>query len=99
MVVPDWIWAQTEHSSLRTADWSRTQIQRTGSHRASSAESFRPLTEKDPVVALLSHSTKGSAKHADVDKVVEATVSLRKCARRTSIDGEFQIWMQPSFHP
>ena len=39
----------------------------------SSAESFKTLTGKEPVVAMLSHSTKGSAKHADVDKVVEAT--------------------------
>ena len=37
-----------------------------------SADSFKLLTEKDPVVAMLSHSTKGSAAHADVDKVVEA---------------------------
>ena len=39
----------------------------------SSADSFKLLVGKEPVVAMLSHSTKGSAKHADVDKVVEAT--------------------------
>ena len=44
----------------------------------SSAESFRILTGHEPVVAMLSHSTKGSAKHADVDKVVEATRIARE---------------------
>ena len=39
----------------------------------SSAESFKLLVQEEPIVAMLSHSTKGSAKHADVDKVVEAT--------------------------
>ena len=38
---------------------------------ASSAESFQLLVQEEPVVAMLSHSTMGSAKHADVDKVVE----------------------------
>ena len=43
---------------------------------ASSAESFKLLVQEEPVVAMLSHSTKGSAKHADVDKVVEANVLI-----------------------
>ena len=37
---------------------------------ASSAESFKLLVQEEPKVAFLSHSTMGSAKHADVDKVV-----------------------------
>ena len=40
---------------------------------ASSAESFEQLTGKKAKVAMLSHSTKGSAKHDLVTKVVEAT--------------------------
>ena len=39
----------------------------------SSARSFKSLVGAKPVIAMLSHSTRGSAKHALVDKVVEAT--------------------------
>ena len=42
----------------------------------SSAESFKMLVGKEPKVAMLSHSSKGSAKHADVDKVVDLKNSL-----------------------
>ncbi|MGF6989113.1 phosphate acetyltransferase [Lachnospiraceae bacterium PM6-15] len=58
----------------------------------SAAESFRTFVRKDPVVALLSHSTKGSAKHPDVDKVVEATkIAQANKPEGLLIDGEFQL--------
>ena len=38
-----------------------------------SAKSFKALIGAKPLIAMLSHSTKGSAKHALVDKMVEAT--------------------------
>lgn len=56
-----------------------------------SADSFKLLTGKEPVVAMLSHSTKGSAKHADVDKVVEATNIARELDPKMAVDGELQL--------
>ncbi len=43
-----------------------------------SAKSFELLVDETPVVAMLSHSTKGSAKHPDVDKVIEATEIVKE---------------------
>lgn len=57
----------------------------------SSAKSFELLVEKEPVVAMLSHSTKGSAAHADVDKVVEATRIAKELYPDIKLDGEFQL--------
>lgn len=57
---------------------------------SSSAKSFELLVEEEPVVAMLSHSTKGSAKHADVDKVVEATKIAKELYPEIKIDGELQ---------
>ena len=57
----------------------------------SSAESFELLVQKEPVVAMLSHSTKGSAKHADVDKVVEATRIAKESYPELKVDGELQL--------
>lgn len=58
---------------------------------ASSAESFQLLVQEEPVVAMLSHSTKGSAKHPDVDKMVEATRIAKEEHPELKLDGEFQL--------
>lgn len=58
---------------------------------ASSAESFELLVQDKAIVAMLSHSTKGSAKHADVDKVVEATKICKETYPGITVDGELQL--------
>ena len=57
---------------------------------ASSAESFEYLVGDKARVAMLSHSSHGSAAHADVDKVVEATKIAKKEYPQYLIDGELQ---------
>ena len=56
----------------------------------SSAESFETLVGTKAKVAMLSHSSMGSAKHADVDKVVEATRIAKETAPQFEIEGELQ---------
>ena len=58
---------------------------------ACSAESFELLAEKEAYVAMLSHSTMGSAKHPDVDKVVEATRIVKEAHPELNVDGELQL--------
>jgi len=56
----------------------------------SSAKSFKILVGAEPVVAMLSHSTLGSARHADVDKVAEATKLVKAADSALIVGGEFQ---------
>ena len=58
---------------------------------ASSADSFKLLVQEEPKVAFLSHSTMGSAKHADVDKVVEAVSIAKEKYPQYKMDGELQL--------
>ena len=56
----------------------------------SSASTYKALIGVEPVVAMLSFSTKGSAKHRTVAKIIAATKLAQEKVPDLAIDGELQ---------
>ena len=57
---------------------------------AASAKSFEQLTESEPVVAMLSYSTKGSAKNERLQPIIAAAKRVKDQYPNLKIDGELQ---------
>jgi phosphate acetyltransferase len=56
-----------------------------------SAKSFKQLVRAEPVIAMLSYSTKGSASSSDTEKVIKAMELAKKALPEVALDGEMQF--------
>ena len=63
-----------------------------------SAKSWKNLIGTDPVVAMLSHSTYGSAKNDDQAKVAQAAAIARELAPELALDGR-AAWADAAMVP
>jgi len=56
-----------------------------------SAENHKKLTGEEPLIAMLSFSTKGSAEHPFIEKVQQATAIVKKKKPLLPVDGDLQV--------
>ncbi len=92
MVVPDCEYG--ENGIFAFADCGLNQnpnSEQLASIAIDTAKSFEALAKAEPVVAMLSHSTMGSAKHEHVDKVIDAVKIAKDLAPNLKVDGELQL--------
>lgn len=91
MVVPDCEYG--EHGTFIFSDCGlevQPDAERLAHIAVNSAKSWKTLLGSEPCVALMSHSSHGSAKNDDATKVVEATRIAKELAPELALDGELQ---------
>ncbi len=88
MVIPGWDRVFTFADSAVVPDPTPEQL---AAIARSSAKTHNSLTGEEPVVAMLSFSTKGSASHPRIDKVLEALKLAKEADPTLKIDGELQV--------
>ena len=88
MVVPGWDRVFTFADSAVVPDPTAEQL---AAITRVSAKTHQQLTGEEPIVAMLSFSTMGSAEHPLVDKVREALAIVRKADSSLKVDGEMQV--------
>ena len=88
MVIPGWETVFTFADSAVVPDPTPEQL---AAIARTSAKTHQQLTGEEPVVALLSFSTMGSADHPLVDKVKEALQIAQAADPQLKIDGELQL--------
>jgi len=69
----------------------RPTVEQLSDIAVASACSCRVLLDTEPLVAMLSYSTKGSAAGREVDRIIDATELAKKKAPDLKIDGELQL--------
>lgn len=82
--------ATTAYSYLPTAVLPDPDEKQLAQIAVSSAQTARALAGIEPRIAMLSFSTKGSASHANVTKVANATAIAKEMDPNLKIDGELQ---------
>ncbi|OQX60450.1 phosphate acetyltransferase [candidate division KSB1 bacterium 4484_219] len=88
MVVPGWDRVFTFADSAVVPDPTAEQL---AAIARSSARTHKLLTGEEPLVALLSFSTKGSAQHPMLDKILEAVHIVQEQEPGLKVDGELQV--------
>ena len=92
MVVPDCDMGADGTFIFGDSDWSKNpDPEEACKYRTFFCRIFQNSDRKEPVVAMLSHSTKEVQKHADVDKVVEKLQTCKEMAPELKLDGELQL--------
>lgn len=94
VVSSSFIMALKDNRILTFADCAvipNPDAQQLASIAISSANTHERLVGETPRIAMLSFSTKGSAAHDDVNKVIEATRIIKETSPGLQVDGELQF--------